>query len=107
MLFNVVRDDSKIYPYSISIRVGQNAHFTCMSNKEVVWKYNGHDLPHNVVTGKNGHSSIYWLNIIHALKNNAGKFQCFGESEYYLDFEAEATLNILGRFRHWRILVNK
>ena len=65
--------------------------FCCLSSLPPSWKFNGHDLPSNVVPHVDGQ-----LEILKVTVENHGEYVCFGMTEDGIPYAALGTLLFVG-----------
>ena len=72
--------------------------FTCSSNQDVSWSFNGGPLPPNVKSARlaAGYERYYSLTIVGVQLGNAGRYICSGVDGENKRFKHEGLLTVTG-----------
>ena len=96
--FLAVPDDSKIKPTIHRVDQGQAVFFTCESDSETVWRFNGQGIPENAITYHHRGSKEYQLYLYSVQLTNSGKYACEGvDEEVGYGFVATGELQVRGK----------
>ena len=96
--FHAVPDDSKIKPTIGRVDQGQSVVFTCESDSETVWTFNGQGIPESAITHHRRGSKEYQLYLHSVQLNNSGKYACEGvDEEVGYGFIATGELQVRGK----------
>jgi len=88
-------DNLIIIPETLGAEVGETAKFRCYAPKEVVWQFNGKNLPINVLKNSNG--KIITIQFAH--HGNEGTYTC-SLRDYPHVIPATAKFKIISECKH-------
>ena len=100
IVMSIGKEHNRVSPPHINAKVGDSVEFTCSSNQDVSWSFNGGPLPTNVkhVRLAAGYERYYALTIADVQLQNAGKYRCTGVDDDKSNSESEGILTVTGKF---------
>ena len=87
-----------IQPESETVTVGDVAQFSCKTKQEVIWTFEGNNLPLEARTGKIHETNIHWMIIDNAELENEGTYTCATTIDGVV-YESDGELYVLGNNR--------
>ena len=89
--------ETKLQPQNKTACEGSTVTLKCQSEGTVDWRFNDGKLPVNTLSGAPQEGTTYWLKIYSILKENAGKYTCWGVEYKHYHFTDTMTLKVIGK----------
>ena len=79
----------------MTVPVGASIRFSCETKEEVIWTFEGNNLPLEARTGKINETDIHWMIINKADLENEGMYTCVTKRGSVI-YESDGVLFVLG-----------